>query len=102
VRFFKKGAPPTPQLAIEEAKKTREVLAEEMHTLMPGGASPEEIRRVARGHTRSEHRVLAQATFKGKGFAQLLTNWRRQLADNPQERHRLAPLWPAFVDRAAA
>jgi apolipoprotein N-acyltransferase len=31
VRFFKKGAPPTPQLAIEEAKKTREVLAEEMH-----------------------------------------------------------------------
>jgi len=31
VRFFKKGAPPTPQLAIEEAKKTREVLEEARH-----------------------------------------------------------------------
>jgi uncharacterized membrane protein YqjE len=30
VRFFKKGAPPVPQLAIEEAKKTRDVLAEEV------------------------------------------------------------------------
>jgi putative superfamily III holin-X len=28
VRFFKKGAPPTPDLAIEEAKKTRAVLEE--------------------------------------------------------------------------
>ena len=27
-RFFKKGAPPTPDMAIEEAKKTREVLEE--------------------------------------------------------------------------
>jgi uncharacterized membrane protein YqjE len=32
VRFFKKGAPPTPDLAIEEAKKTRAVLAEEVHS----------------------------------------------------------------------
>jgi uncharacterized membrane protein YqjE len=31
VRFFKKGAPPVPQLAIEEAKKTREVLEEARH-----------------------------------------------------------------------
>jgi uncharacterized membrane protein YqjE len=31
VRFFKKGAPPTPELAIEEAKKTREVLEEARH-----------------------------------------------------------------------
>ena len=31
VRFFKKGAPPTPQLAIEEAKKTRAVLEEARH-----------------------------------------------------------------------
>jgi uncharacterized membrane protein YqjE len=28
VRFFKRGAPPTPDMAIEEAKKTREVLEE--------------------------------------------------------------------------
>jgi hypothetical protein len=28
VRLFKRGAPPTPELAIEEAKKTREVLGE--------------------------------------------------------------------------
>ena len=28
VRFFKRGAPPTPGMAIEEAKKTREVLEE--------------------------------------------------------------------------
>jgi uncharacterized membrane protein YqjE len=28
MRFFKKGTPPTPALAIEEAKKTREVLEE--------------------------------------------------------------------------
>jgi uncharacterized membrane protein YqjE len=28
VRFFKKGSPPTPDLAIEEAKKTRAVLEE--------------------------------------------------------------------------
>jgi uncharacterized membrane protein YqjE len=28
VRFFKKGTPPKPELAIEEAKKTREVLEE--------------------------------------------------------------------------
>ena len=28
VRFFKKGTPPMPELAIEEAKKTREVLEE--------------------------------------------------------------------------
>ena len=28
VRLFKRGAPPTPELAIEEAKKTREVLEE--------------------------------------------------------------------------
>ena len=26
IRFFKRGAPPTPELAIEEAKKTREAL----------------------------------------------------------------------------
>ena len=32
VRFFKKGTPPTPELAIAEAKKTREVLAEEVHS----------------------------------------------------------------------
>jgi uncharacterized membrane protein YqjE len=31
VRFFKTGSPPTPQLAIEEAKKTREVLEEARH-----------------------------------------------------------------------
>jgi uncharacterized membrane protein YqjE len=31
VRFFKTGTPPTPQLAIEEAKKTREVLEEARH-----------------------------------------------------------------------
>jgi uncharacterized membrane protein YqjE len=30
VRFFKKGTPPMPELAIEEAKKTREALAEEV------------------------------------------------------------------------
>jgi uncharacterized membrane protein YqjE len=28
VQFFKRGAPPTPNMAIEEAKKTREVLEE--------------------------------------------------------------------------
>jgi uncharacterized membrane protein YqjE len=28
VRFFKKGAPPVPELAIEEAKRTREMLEE--------------------------------------------------------------------------
>jgi uncharacterized membrane protein YqjE len=28
VRFFRKGAPPTPEMAIEEAKKTREALEE--------------------------------------------------------------------------
>jgi uncharacterized membrane protein YqjE len=28
IRLFKRGAPPTPELAIEEAKKTREVLEE--------------------------------------------------------------------------
>jgi uncharacterized membrane protein YqjE len=28
IRFFKKGAPPVPELAIEEAKKTRQVLEE--------------------------------------------------------------------------
>ncbi len=28
LRFFKKGTPPAPQMAIEEAKKTREVLEE--------------------------------------------------------------------------
>lgn len=28
VRFFKRGSPPTPQLAIDEAKKTREALEE--------------------------------------------------------------------------
>jgi hypothetical protein len=28
VRLFKRGAPPTPELAIEEARKTREVLEE--------------------------------------------------------------------------
>lgn len=31
VRFFKRGAPPTPELAIEEAKKTREALEEVRH-----------------------------------------------------------------------
>ena len=31
VRFFKRGAPPTPELAIEEAKKTRAVLEEARH-----------------------------------------------------------------------
>jgi hypothetical protein len=31
VRLFKKGAPPTPDLAIEEAKKTRAVLEEARH-----------------------------------------------------------------------
>jgi uncharacterized membrane protein YqjE len=31
VRFFKTGAPPTPELAIEEAKKTRDVLEEARH-----------------------------------------------------------------------
>jgi uncharacterized membrane protein YqjE len=31
VRFFKTGTPPTPELAIEEAKKTREVLEEARH-----------------------------------------------------------------------
>jgi uncharacterized membrane protein YqjE len=31
VRFFKRGAPPVPQMAIEEAKKTREVLEEARH-----------------------------------------------------------------------
>jgi uncharacterized membrane protein YqjE len=30
VRFFKKGAPPVPELAIEEAKKTRDELLEEV------------------------------------------------------------------------
>jgi hypothetical protein len=28
VRLFKRGTPPTPELAIEEAKRTREVLEE--------------------------------------------------------------------------
>jgi hypothetical protein len=31
VRFFKKGTPPKPELAIEEAKKTRAVLEEARH-----------------------------------------------------------------------
>jgi uncharacterized membrane protein YqjE len=31
VRLFKKGAPPTPDLAIEEAKKTREQLEAQVH-----------------------------------------------------------------------
>lgn len=31
LRFFKKGTPPKPDLAIEEAKKTREVLEEARH-----------------------------------------------------------------------
>jgi uncharacterized membrane protein YqjE len=31
MRLFKKGAPPTPDLAIEEAKKTREQLEAQMH-----------------------------------------------------------------------
>jgi uncharacterized membrane protein YqjE len=31
VRFFKKGAPPVPQMAIDEAKKTRDVLEEVRH-----------------------------------------------------------------------
>jgi uncharacterized membrane protein YqjE len=30
VQFFKKGSPPVPEMAIEEAKKTREALAEEV------------------------------------------------------------------------
>jgi uncharacterized membrane protein YqjE len=32
VRFFKKGTPPTPELAIEEARKTREAIEEARHT----------------------------------------------------------------------
>ena len=32
VRFFKKGSPPTPELAIEEARKTREAIEEARHT----------------------------------------------------------------------
>jgi hypothetical protein len=31
VRFFKRGAPPTPELAIEEAKKTQAMLEEARH-----------------------------------------------------------------------
>jgi uncharacterized membrane protein YqjE len=31
MRLFKKGAPPTPDMAIEEAKKTREQLEAQMH-----------------------------------------------------------------------
>jgi hypothetical protein len=31
VRFFKRGAPPTPEMAIEEAKRTRAVLEEARH-----------------------------------------------------------------------
>jgi hypothetical protein len=32
VRYFKKGSPPTPELAIEEARKTREAIEEARHT----------------------------------------------------------------------
>lgn len=31
LRFFKKGSPPTPELAIEEARKTREAIEEARH-----------------------------------------------------------------------
>ena len=31
VRFFKRGAPPTPDLAIEEARKTQAMLEEARH-----------------------------------------------------------------------
>jgi len=44
-RFLKKGSPPTPELAIEEARKTREAIEEARH--QRSGASPT-------GHARPE------------------------------------------------
>ena len=78
VRFFKKGTPPKPELAIEEAKKTRAVL-EEARQLM-AARSPEEIRASLQS-TRTE---LEYSLNDLQGKVRQLTNWRRQLVENRQ------------------
>ena len=98
-RSFKAGAPPTPDMAIEEAKRTKEAIEHpELETYVAPGRGGQEVAMPTRSPEEIQHsiertrRELATSVEELRTKVKVLTDWRRQINE-----HRTAAIAGAAV-----
>ena len=83
-RAFKSGAPPTPQMAIDEAKRIKETVQSshpEQTDLACRPARPEEIR----ASIEANRMELAHSLERLRGEVAEITDWRKQIAQHQKQ-----------------